>query len=93
MQFLVIVLDFTYLSTCHVSIIQGYSITPLVAVKLELLQNDVSFVPALDSLTSDSSIPETVKNWLTDYLQACGQVNSWRKDHKVCGDGLCIVQS
>ena len=63
---------------------QGYSITPLVSVKLELLQHDVAFVPALDSLTSDPSIPETVKTWLTDYLQACGQAKSWRKDQQVC---------
>nr|WAQ15579.1 axonemal dynein heavy chain E [Halisarca dujardinii] len=61
---------------------QGYSISPLVTVKLELLQQDVSFVPALDALTSVPSIPETVKKWLTDYLRACGQVTSWRKNQQ-----------
>lgn len=64
--------------------VQGHTIQPLMAVKVELLGGEVAFVPALDSQMSDQSIPEIVRRWLSALLETCGKVRLSKGAQQVC---------
>ncbi len=51
--------------TLHV--FQG-SVTPILTVRLELIENLVAFRPPLDESTSNVSVQETVQKWLNSFL-------------------------
>ena len=48
-------------------VFQGDS-PPILKIRLELIENQVAFQPPLDESTSNTSVQETVQDWLDGFL-------------------------